>query len=328
MSPEASDEASTTNEAPEAAPVVDSPAESTTDQGGDYSFADAFAEAQAEVTGETEAPAQDPVPAESTEGTEEPASDEAEPAAPESTPDKPVTEQGALQRIQTLVAQGREAELNAIERGVLNRIRSNIHEETKQQETFRDAYLDLLNKESEEPEAFTRWLREDAKGPDALTFMREYGRLHPDVSLEFPQGKAATPSPDQVRAEYRTEIGGQIEEMLEQVATDAGLPADTYARVKGESEGMGSFLGKVVTEAVKAQVAKELPRIQAEERKAAELQAQAQYANKTIVAPRTIGGAPQDPRTARPSGNGSTGDSQMDWREAFAEAQEELARSR
>ena len=327
MSPESSTEATTTTEAVEAAPVADSVAESAPEQAGEFSVADAFAEAKAEIEAEA-TPAQDSVPAESTESPETPASETPTPDATDTTPDQgPTTAQGALDRIQTLVAQGRERELSATERGILNRLRTQVQAEAKEQETIRDAYLDLLNKQAEDAEALAHFFVNDPKGPDALTFMREYGRLNPDVSLEHPQGKAATPSPERVRAEVRSEYNQAIEELLETVATDAGLDATTFSRIKGEAQGLGSFLGQTVTEAVKAQIAKELPRIQAEERKAAELEAQAKFANTTMIAPRAIGnGAPSDPR-ANPSSQVSGKGGIDDWRAAFDEAQAEMARA-
>ena len=78
-------------------------------------------------------------------------------------------------------------------------------------------------------------------------------------------------------------------------------------------------MAKAFEESVKAAVAKELPKVKAAERLAAQQEAQAAYANKTIITPRVVNGTPGDTK-----GAGRDPNQPYTWHDALAESKKEL----
>lgn len=228
---------------------------------------------------------------------EAPTPEAAETPAPEAAvpAEKPLTPnaQAQLQRLETLVAQGREAELSPREAGILRKIRADTlaaHQAEQQQEaTFRDLFLTLEAERLEDPEAYFARLDEN---PEYARFHKMYKTAHPDVTAESPMGQVVNAAA--VERKTAEQFFGSLDQAVEAMATDAGLTAGTLAKIRDEATGPWQYLSNFVTEAVKsrvaAEVAKELPKIQAAERKAALLQAQREFATERIITPRRIDG--------------------------------------
>lgn len=300
--------------------VADSVAESA-EAPAEFTMADAFAAARAE-TEAAAAPSEDST-AESSqpEGDEQPQAGAEQHAEASAPPEKPVTTQGVLDRIQTLVAQGREAELTPEERGVYNRVREAAKAEVlktqAEEKEFRRTYLDFERLRLEDPDSFAEKVLEN---PDIVGFMRSYKAANPEVSLENPEPGPRQPSPDEVRQEMRSQYNDAITNVVKAVAADAGVDYDAVAK---DAEGkLGTVLTRLVDAAIKVGIEKALPDIKKAEREAAALEAQALYANKTIVTPKVMGAGVTDPRAARPSGGGP-----ISMREAAELARQEMAAS-
>lgn len=312
-----------TVEEPSTEVYEDGPSSEPTEDAKDLTLAEAFAAAKAELgEGSTEGDG-----AASEEGSpeppaQEPATGEAE-GQPEGETEPPKTEpqtgQGALDRIQTLVREGRLAELDARERGLLDVVRGQLAEEQKQEQKFRDFYLELLAKEDEDPVGF---IQEMKKQPRLVEFMNAYKAAHPDISLDNPDAPHRGPSPEAIREQVWAESVDAISKTIDQMATAAGVDAGSLATLRQQAgDKYGQYMLSAFDTAVKAGVEKMREAVRAEEREAAELEAQAKWAPKTIVTPRQVTGGAPDP--GKP---GETGDVSM--RAAFAEAKRELANAR
>lgn len=249
-----------------------------------------MAEAAAAVIAENEAPA--PSTPDPDEGSGPESKGEPEPPAISKTPENRTT-QGTLDRLNTLVSQGRIAELTPAERGLFNRIQQRAidsHTAEQQQENeFKDLFLSLEAEAIDDPAAFASRLLAD---PRLSAFHNAYKTAHPEVSVDTPDAKPA-PDPRRIRSEIDSEYRTTIAEAVATIAEKAGLKAAELTVLREGASGPLSHLDAVFTAAVKAGIEKERPALRAEERKAAALEAQAKYAGRTIVTPRTAGGLPK-----------------------------------
>lgn len=244
---------------------VESPSEAAPEVTA-VSFEEAFAEAKAEIeaappTEGASATADGTTPA--GEAAAQPPADAArEPTSPV-TPEAKTPAQIREEARQELLSEQREAKL------------------------WHDRYVDNLTEQAVDPDAFNRRLIAE----DGLaTFMREYARMHPEVTLENPDPGPRQPTPDEVRDEVRQAYNEGLQAILTDVAARSGLD---ITAIPGVAEGkLGTAIDSLISKGVEAGVARELPKALAKEREAIRLELQAQYANKTIVTPREIGGSP------------------------------------
>lgn len=235
-----------------------------------------------------------------------------QPAEPVS--ERKVTSQGELDRIQTLIAQGREAELDPAARGVLRKLEERVLAGQEKEAGFRKLYLDFEAERLDDVDAFTDKVLAD---PGIAQFMQDYKRKHPDISLENPNAQPKQPNPQEVRAQVDAEYADAVTQVAAELSTKAGLDAGQIAKIQAESGGkVGELLIRSFDAAVAAGVEKMRPEIARKEREAAELEAQAKYANKTIITPRSIGGVPVQGEKRDPSKPFDMGDA---IREARAE---------
>lgn len=309
---------------------VDSSSQESSNDTGRMTMAEAFAAARAEVGEDepersTDSKESDSEPEQTTEATpevEQPAAEQPEQPA---KPVRPETDQGVLDRIRTLVMQGRESELDPVAQGVLQRLRAEERQRvlTEQQETeyFRRQYLEFERQRIEDPDEFSERVLAD---PSVAQFMRDFKAAYPDISLDNPTLGPRQPSREEIVAEVDEVWRSGFEQMTDAMASNAGLSADEIAQIKFETgRKPGATLARLfnssVERAVKAQLDKEIPKIQAAEREAAEKEAQAKWANQSIIAPRSLNGLP--------STKGVSDGGANSFARAFQEAVEELSRS-
>ena len=292
--------------------------ESTGEDDGSFSIAEALAEARAEQQAQTD----DTPPGDST--TEPPEKGDAETDEATDTGETETTApvakkdpaQGELQRILQLVEEGRQAELTPTARGVLRRLQENVKAEAARENEYRETYLRFERMKVEDPEAFGD---EVVKDPAVPQFMRAYKSAHPDVSLDSPEG-STTVDPVKIRRELDAQYSEAMTETVAMIASNAGLDETQIDRIRQDSGGkLGVLMAKAFEESVKAAVAKELPKVKAAERLAAQQEAQAAYANKTIITPRVVNGTPGDTK-----GAGRDPNQPYTWHDALAESKKEL----
>ena len=312
----------------DAAPIADAPEPSAEPPAADagapeapqerqtVSLEDAFAQASAAAEAPApstsgEPPAGDTPPAEP----QADASGDVKGSAPEP---KPVTAQSVLDRISTLVSQGREGDLSPREQGVLRKLRddavTSARAEAQEMESYKDLYLQLEATRVEDPVEFARQVKEN---PERATFMQAFEAEYPEVTLENPNPGARQPSLDQVRNQAASKIFDDFDQVVRAMAAEAGVDNNAVEEARKGAAGPWSYLTSVFTASVKAAVQKELPKIRAEERKAASLEAQAQYTGKTIVTPRVLG----SPASGKPE----RGNHRTTMEEAMTEAISKLA---
>jgi len=302
-------------------PVEEAPAvqaeESPAESEATTSMSEAFAQAKAELASDESTPAK---------GEDAPASlnppetgdSEATPQTPaEPEPRRSPTAQGELDRIQTLIAQGREHELDPAARGVLRKLEEGVLAKQQKEDGFRKLYLDYETERFEDAEAFSDKMLAD---PGIAQFMQAYRRQHPGISLDNTTAQPRQPDPAEVRAQVDSEYVTAVTQVAEKLTRDHGVDEGTIARLQAESGGkVGDLLVRSFEAAVQAQVTKLTPEIARKEREAAELEAQAKYANKTIIVPRQINGLPVDPKAAKDSSE------PFSMRDAFNQAKQEIA---
>lgn len=208
----------------------------------------------------------------------------------ESVPDRKATPQGVLDRILSLIQEGREAELDPSSRGVLRKLEERSEARRQEDANYRKLYLGYESEKFEDPDSFVeKMIAEPAIGQ----FMSAYKRQHPEISLENPTAQHREPSAAEVRAQVDVEYADAVTQTVSAIARTAGIDDGTVARLQAESGGrLGEFMARSFDEAVKVQAEKMRPEIARKEREAAELEAQARYANKTIITPRAVGGLP------------------------------------
>lgn len=224
---------------------------------------------------------------------------ERETGADEATGDEPTT-QGQLDRINSLVEQGRESELTPTERGVLRRLRERVEQQHQQETRFRDMYLQF-ERMKEDPEAWTKFLDDHQQPDKVLAFMRAYKRDHPDVSLDNPDARPQ-PSAEQIRAQVEEEQTEALEGLVDQLAKAAGVE-DELPSLRKEADGRhGALLSSITKTAIEKGVEKMRESVRREEREAAEREAQAKFAPR-METHRVLPGVNGERRTPAPTGN-------------------------
>jgi hypothetical protein len=266
---------------------------------------EAFQEAVAEQAGEESKDAASEDAKASPETPPAPDS-EAAPQTPADPEPRKVTSQGELDRIQTLIDQGREAELEPAARGVLRKLEARVLAGQQREEGFRKLYLDYEGERVEDPDAFADKVLDD---PGVAQFMKAYKSAHPDISLENPTAGPKAPDPAEVRARVIADYDDAVTRVAAELTTRAGLDEVAFAKIQTETGGnVGELLVRSWEAAIEAKVEQMKPEITRKEREAAELEAQARYANKTIITPRAIGGVPVTGEKSDPSKPFSMGD--------------------
>ena len=261
------------------------------------------------------------------ESEEDAAKGEAESADDAGKPEK--TSQQVIDRIYSLVAQGREGELSPAERGVLNKIRQDAErkgreaaiQEQSEEQTFREMFLALDAQAKEDPQNFVKMLLEEADGARKLSFYRAYKDSHPGVSVDNPDAPVG-PNREAVERETYQKVFDRFGQEVDRVAAKAGVTAEALATLFEDAKDPWSYLEGAVAAAITAAVERERPKIAAEERRAAELEAQAKWGAKTIIAPRTVTGSAVAPK------EGLDRSKPIDIADAFHEAERRLALNR
>lgn len=291
---------------------VSAPVETTESADEELTLAEAFEQAKAELAapdtesstdaGSTEGEGGEPSGEPEGEAASEPEEGESGSQASEERTE-PQTSQGAIDRILTLIKQGRIAELSPAEKGTVNALRQQIEHEQRQEEQFRELYLELELLKENDPAEFAKRVDED---PRLVTFRQLYKRAHPDITLDNPQPKQ---KPEHViRDEVNSEWETHVMEAAKGIAKDAGVPEQKYAELaEKHGNALGTLLASAVTEAVNTRVEKELSaqleKAVAEERAAIRAELESEFANKTMVSIKA-GGLPEDPNgTPRSTGN-------------------------
>lgn len=301
----------------DAAPTMDSTPEAEGD-GGTLTLAEAFAAAKAELGAQPAEPAKDSsTEASPPDGKAEDAPATEQQVQQEPAPERPVTTQAVLDRIRTLVDEGRIAEMTPTERGIYNRIRQSFEREQQQEREFRDLFLELEAERQTDPEGFVERLLGQENGAELLQFYQAYKKAHPDVTLDNPEGRPKQPSPEQIRAEIRENYNTALNEIMAAVAEQHG--ADYSAVVAKSGNKLGTAITLLIDAAVEARMAKELPRRLEKEREAIRMEVQAEFAPRNVLTPKVLGNG-----NAAPVGNS---DGPITWGQALAEAKAELERA-
>lgn len=211
----------------------------------------------------------------------------------EPEPEPTLTAQQQLDRINQLVKLGRESELSAQERGVLNRIRmearEQIRQEAEQEDQFRELYVGLLAQEAEDPVEFAKMLQGE-RGEQLLRFKKMYAQAHPDVTLDSPHTPVV--KREEVRQQAFVEAFDTVDAAIGLAASKYGITEAAIEEVYTASQGdFSAYLDGIVAAAVKAEIERERPKIAKAEREAHKLELQAARANKTIVTPAPLNGS-------------------------------------
>lgn len=254
-------------------------------------MAEAFARAKATLESDTSPSASQP---ESGEGAS--ASGEEPETQPAAAPEKasPETrrydERGALQRILQLKREGRLSELSPEARGVLTRFEQEVaraalaeaQQKADREAQMRDVYLTNLTLAEQDPAAYAKLLTEQ---PEAALFMKSYAQAHPEITLDNPEARPRR-SEVEIATEIANEYGRGFEGLVDAIATDGGLTAETLSALKAEftfgkhpdSANLATFGAKLVTavaEVMAKELAqKEIQKVKEAERKAYDLQLQ------------------------------------------------------
>lgn len=289
--------------------ATSTPAEAVTDAGGGAEastpqsepdpFEAAVAEARSEIAGQEsqeptpadgEKPAEGEAKSDATEGQSTPPSDEGQPSAP--PPEKPATPQSVLDRIRTLVDQGREKELSPVEQGILRKLEAKAIErrdaETTAEKQARDAFLALDALRVEDPGELARVFAEE---PRRAEFYKLYKAAHPDISVDNPEGNGQT-DPTKVKQETVQTFFDQFDRAVEASWEKTGLPAEKLAELYEKASTPWEYLDQTVEAMAEARAKDMLAKALPDERRAIELEVQARYTPKTIVTPRPANGMP------------------------------------
>lgn len=270
-------------------------------EGEEDPFEAAISRAANRVAGEAESP-DDTQAEEAGDETQEEAAQE-EPTAEQpaaSSPEKATIAQ--LNRIISLVSEGREGELDSESRGLLRalqtRTRAEVEQEAQQEEQFKGYYLNLLEQKEDDPEAFAQTLLGE-KGDQIRQFMRWYEESHPGVSRTSPDVPLAK-RVDVEKEAYERAVGA-IDDAVTSITREFGLTEDTLSEVYQKSGGqLSKYLTGVVdtlaekrtTEAIEAFHKTELPKILEKEREALRTEEQAKWVKQNVRTPRSVQAAP------------------------------------
>lgn len=306
-------------------PAEQAPSESTTtaeeSAGEAPSIAEAFAEAKAELAAASEE-------AKSTEdggGTTTPSAKAADVLdsevadAGQRTQSKPkAAVQPVLDRMMTLVRDGRIDDLSPEERGVFqaleSTVKSKVLEEQRTEEVARNEYRKLVDLATNDPEAWRDLMDRDENAYRFWRVAKE--QFGPNVA-------ARTPTEQEIRADVGSQYENVLRTSAQQMAADAGLSAEQIQALEKSSRGrIGAFLQGVyeesVKQAVEKRIAEERPKIAAREREAAALEIRSSMQERPVVVPRAEG---------QPARAGAAKPGPYTFRDAFVEAREELARN-
>ena len=290
----------------EAAPAAasDITPESAGEQQSPISLEDAFARATAEASG--------PGP-DSPEPPEE--------GRPQTAPVPEVSaEEAAVDRIHAAIRENRISELPAplrrrAEALVADTSRTAVaayEEERQLMNGLRGEFLQLETMRVEDPDAFHELMWNDGQSALRREFYDYFRAAYPGVTPDSPGFKAATQTPDQARQEAVAAVFGDMDSALGAIARDAGIAPGRLDEIRSAAGGPWQFLSATFTEAVRAGAEKQREAIRREERRAAEMEAQARYAHQTVVTPRNVGSP-----VGAPARDGSK---RMTLEDAFAEA--------
>lgn len=227
--------------------------------------------------------------------------------------------QAELDRINTLVAQGRIGELSARQRGLYNTIAQRALETQQLREAVVDRALELRAMETDDPAAYVDWRRANptqAKSYDEFWELPEYKNI-------TAENRRPQRSEEQIRSAVQAEWEGVVSETAQAIATDGGLSGDEYGRLVTEhGKNLGSLLqasfNAAVDKAVQTKLASERARVEAEVTEAVRHELDVQYATRNSVR-FPSGGVTGNPAPAKPPAAGSM-------EEAFDQAEEQFAR--
>lgn len=285
--PDQAESAVGTEDTQPAGEPVGSTAEGSPEADRPFSMAEAFAAAKAAAG---ESPADNAAPDEGSGAGDAQASDAAPNARTKGSDRKLYDERGALQRILQLRKEGKVGELPPEAQGALRRLEDEIrqraiaeHEARQKEEAeFRDLYLTNLALREHDPAAYAKVVSDQ---PELALFMKAYEREHPEVTLDDPDARPRK-TESQLAQEIAQAYGTGFEAMVDAIAEDGGLDAETIGKLKAEfkfgkhpdSMQLGTFGAKLITAVAEAMAkdlaAKEVERVRAEERKAYDLQLQ------------------------------------------------------
>lgn len=226
---------------------------------------------------------------------------ERETGAEEATGEDDRTTKGTLDRINSLVEQGRENELTPHERGVLRRLRERVEQQHQQETRFRDLYLQFERMKTEDPEGWTKFLDDHQQPDKVLAFMRAYKRDHPEVSLDNPDARPQ-PSAEQIRAQVEEEQTEALDGLVDQLAKAAGVEEE-LPTLRKEADGRhGALISAITKTAIEKGVEKMRESVRREEREAAEREMQAKFAPR-METHRVLPGVNGESRPPAPTGN-------------------------
>lgn len=192
--------------------------------------------------------------------------------------------QAELERIRTMIGQGRIAEFTARQRGIYNAIKDQISRDADLEKAVVDEALRLRQLRLDDPDAFLTWREQNpsqAKAYDDFWSMPQ----HQSLTAE---NRRPQPTERQIRAQVQSEWESVVQETARDIATRHGLSGEEFDRLAGEHKtNYGSLLEAsfeaAVTKAVNTKLETERTRIAAEEREAAIHELEAQYAGRTSV---------------------------------------------
>lgn len=323
--PNAPEQSEAAEQAPEAVPSTDT--EQVAESRG-FSVEDAWAQArealdsdeESDEGGQGDAASPDGQPG--VDATGEQQSPTTQTAAPE-TPDKGQSFQANLDRLRSLVEEGREGELTPAERGVLDRIRRQVADRhTAEQQAFneaKDAFLALDALINESPEDWAAHsIAEPEKAARELAFYKDFKSKHPDISTVTPEGDVT--NPERVRTEAQRRVFEAFDQAVVDVAGKHGVKPEKLAQLYDAATTPWEYLGNVVEAVVESHVASEVEKRLVDERKAIQQEMQAKYTPKIVKPPVTLGGLPGSGKAPARSGPISI-------EEAFAAAKERAAQA-
>lgn len=149
--------------------------------------------------------------------------------------------------------------------------------EIAEEDQFQEMYVSALMARENDPEAYIAMVDEF---PDLPQFMAAYKASHPEVTLDTPFRAASRPEAV-IRDEVGRQIVGTLADALADIAKENGVEFAADPTKPGQM--VWGFVEKMAKHQADAEIARQLPKIREEERKAAGLEAQRRYASKMPV---------------------------------------------
>lgn len=206
--------------------------------------------------------------------------------------------QAELDRINTLVSQGRIGELSARQRGIYNAIAERALADHQLQQTVIDRALELRQMRTDDPEGFLDWREQN---PSAAQAYDQFWRDPAHASLTA-ENRRPQRTEQQIRESVQSEWESVVAETAQAIATDGGLSGDEYGRLTQEHKNLGSLLqasfNAAVNKKVTTTLASERARIEQEATEAARHELEVEYASRNAV--RFPGGGVTGSPTPRP----------------------------